>query len=92
MERPTGHTDSCTFRYIDRRRTDRSRERIYQSIGGRPNPGALAPPNKKYVPKGFCISFVRTGSCQKDGCKYEHEILRKRSTEMQKQTFSAACL
>ena len=43
----------AAFRYIDRKRTDRNRERIYQSVGGRPNPGAPAPPNKKYVSQGF---------------------------------------
>ena len=64
----------AAFRYIDRKRTDRNRERIYQSVGGRPKPGAPAPPNKKYVPKSFCISFVRNGSCKKDGWKYKHEI------------------
>ena len=68
----------AAFRYIDRKRTDRNRERIYQSVGGRPNPGAPAPPNKKHVAKGFCISFVRNGSCKKDGCKYKHEIPEER--------------
>ena len=62
------------FRYMNRKRTDRNRERIYQSVGGRPNPGAPAPPNKKYVPKGLCFSFVRSRSCKKDGCKYKCEV------------------
>ena len=39
---------------------------------------APAPPNKKYVPQGFCISFVRNGSCKKDGSKYKHEIPEER--------------
>ena len=29
----------AAFRYIDRKRTDRNRERIYQSVGGKPSPG-----------------------------------------------------
>ena len=49
----------AAFRYIDRKRTDRNRERIYQSVGGRPSPGAPAPPSKKYVPKGFAMARVR---------------------------------
>ena len=68
----------AAFRCIVRKRTDRNSERIYQSVGGRPNPGAPAPPNEKYVPNIFCISFVRNGSCKKDCCKYKHEIPEER--------------
>ena len=68
----------AAFRYIGRKRTDRNRERIYQSVGGKPSPGVPAPPSKKYVPKGFCISYVGNGSCKKDGCKYKHEIPEER--------------
>ena len=77
-ERTYRFSYDAAFRYIDRKRTDRNRERIYQSVGGKPSPSVPAPPSKKYVPKGFCISCVRNGSCKKDGCKYKHEMPEER--------------
>ena len=68
----------AAFRYMDESERIGTVKGYYQSVGGRPNPGVPAPPNKKYVIKGFCISFVRNGSCKKDGCKRKHEIHEER--------------
>ena len=35
---------------------------------------------QKRVPKGFCIDFVRNGSCNKDKCTYKREMPRGRSS------------
>ena len=40
-----------------------------QAAAGMPT----APAPLKRVPRGFCIDFVRKGSCSKDNCPYKHE-------------------
>ena len=60
--------------HINRKRLERNRERIAKQTAGLPT--APAP---KRVPKGFCIAFVRNGSCNKgESCKYKHEIPQQR--------------
>ena len=56
--------------YLARRRLDRNRERMARQLGD----DKPALPAAKRVPKGFCISFVKTGSCKVDDCKYKHQI------------------
>ena len=60
--------------HINCKRLERNRERIAKQTAGLPT--APAP---KRVPKGFCIAFVRNGSCNKgESCKYKHEIPQQR--------------
>ena len=60
--------------HINRKRLERNRERIAKQTAGMPT--APAP---KRIPKGFCIAFVRNGSCAKgESCKYKHEIPQQR--------------
>ena len=55
--------------HINRKRLERNRERIAKQTAGLPTT-----PAPKRVPKGFCIAFVRNGSCNKgESCKYKHE-------------------
>ena len=59
-------------RLIKIKRLERNRERIAkQAAAGMPS----APAPLKRVPKGFCIDFVRNGSCSKDQCTYKHRCL-----------------
>ena len=60
--------------HINRKRLERNRERIAKQTAGLPT--APAP---KRVPKGFCVAFVRNGSCNKgESCKYKPEIPQQR--------------
>ena len=60
--------------HINRKRLERNRERIAKQTAGLPTT-----PAPKRVPKGFCIAFVRNGSCNKgESCKYKHEIPQQR--------------
>ena len=57
--------------HLNRKRLERNRERIAKQTGAPAVPTAPAP---KKVPKGFCISFVKNGSCKNGGsCKYKHQ-------------------
>ena len=61
-------------RLIKIKRLERNRERIAkQAAAGMPS----APAPLKRVPKGFCIDFVRDGSCSKDQCTYKHQMPNK---------------
>ena len=61
-------------RLIKIKRLERNRERIAkQAAAGMPS----APAPLKRVPKGFCIDFVRNGSCSKDQCTYKHQMPNK---------------
>ena len=56
------------------RRLERNRERIAKQTAGQPTV-----PAPKRVPKGFCVAFVRNGSCNKgESCKYKHEMPEQR--------------
>ena len=75
-----GQPPTYKFRYdaasnhINRKRLERNRERIAKQTAGQPTV-----PAPKRVPKGFCISFVRNGSCNKgESCKYKREIPQQR--------------
>ena len=56
--------------YLSRARLERNRERVARQNGGRP---AAPAAESQRVPKGFCIAFVKYGSCQRDNCTYKHE-------------------
>ena len=57
-------------RHINAKRLEKNRDRMAkQAAAGMPS----APAPLKRVPKGFCIDFVRKGSCSKDNCPYKHE-------------------
>ena len=61
--------------HLNRKRLERNRERMARQTGSPAVPTAPAP---KRVPKGFCISWVRNGSCTKgDQCKYKHQTPAK---------------
>ena len=61
-------------RLIKIKRLERNRERIAkQAAAGMPS----APAPLKLVPRGFCIDFVRNGSCSKDKCTYKHQMPNK---------------
>ena len=66
--------------FLERERLQRNRDRIARQAGGAiPTTPAPNSPKQKRVPKGFCIDFVRNGSCNKDKCTYKHEMPRGRS-------------
>ena len=67
--------------FLERERLQKNRDRIARQAGGGVVPTTPAPnsPKQKRVPKGFCIDFVRNGSCNKDKCTYKHEMPRGRS-------------
>ena len=56
--------------YLSRARLERNRERVARQNGGRP---AAPAAESQRVPKGFCIAFVKYGSCRRDNCTYKHE-------------------
>ena len=56
--------------YLSRARLERNRERVARPNGGRP---AAPAAESQRVPKGFCIAFVKYGSCRRDNCTYKHE-------------------
>ena len=56
--------------YLSRARLERNRERVARQNGGRP---AAPAAESQRVPKGFCIAFVKYGSCGRDNCTYKHE-------------------
>ena len=57
-------------RHINAKRLEKNRDRMAkQAAAGMPT----APAPLKRVPRGFCIDFVRKGSCSKDNCPYKHE-------------------
>ena len=57
-------------RHINAKRLEKNRDRMAkQAAAGMPS----APAPLKRVPKGFCIDFVKMGSCSKDNCPYKHE-------------------
>ena len=61
-------------RLIKIKRLERNRERIAkQAAAGMPS----APAPLKRVPRGFCVDFVRNGSCSKDQCTYKHQMPNK---------------
>ena len=58
--------------HINRKRLERNRERIARQSGA-PQVPAMPAPQK--VPKGFCIAFVKNGSCKNgEKCKYKHQV------------------
>ena len=61
-------------RYIKARRLECDWERIAkQAAVGMPS----APVPLRGVSRGFCIDFVRNGSCSRDQCKYKHQVPEK---------------
>ena len=57
-------------RHINAKRLEKNRDRMAkQAAAGMPT----APAPLKRVPRGFCIDFVKKGSCSKDNCPYKHE-------------------
>ena len=59
--------------HVNRKRLEKNRERIAKQTGA---PSTPAPTR---VPKGFCFSFVKKGTCSKgDSCKFKHEVPRSR--------------
>ena len=57
-------------RHINAKRLEKNRDRMAkQAAAGMPS----APAPLKRVPRGFCIDFVKKGSCSKDNCPYKHE-------------------
>ena len=68
-ERSYAYLYQAASNYLARRRLDRNRERMARQLGDE----KPALPAAKRVPKGFCISFVKTGSCKVDNCKYKHQ-------------------
>ena len=69
-ERSYAYLYQAASNYLARRRLDRNRERMARQLGD----DKPALPAAKRVPKGFCISFVKNGSCKVDNCKYKHQI------------------
>ena len=69
-ERSYAYLYQAASNYLARRRLDRNRERMARQLGD----DKPALPAVKRVPKGFCISFIKTGSCKVDNCKYKHQI------------------
>ena len=61
--------------HLKRQRLQKNRDRIARQTGV---PTAPAPPVKK-IPKGFCVDWVKTGSCSRDKCTYKHQTPRGRS-------------
>ena len=57
-------------RHINAKRLEKNRDRMAkQAAAGMPS----APAPLKRVPRGFCVDFVKKGSCSKDNCPYKHE-------------------
>ena len=61
--------------HLKRQRLQKNRDRIARQTGV---PTAPAPPAKK-IPKGFCVDWVKNGSCSRDKCTYKHQTPRGRS-------------
>ena len=60
----------AAYRYINAKRLEKNRDRIAkQAAAGMPS----TPAPLKRVPGGFCIDFVRKGTCTKEDCSYKHE-------------------
>ena len=69
-ERSYSFLSQAASNCLARRRLDRNRERMARQLGD----DKPALPAAKRVPKVFCISFVKNGSCKVDNCKYKHQI------------------
>ena len=62
-------------RYLERQRLEYNRDRLAHNLGA-PSSSTATPALEgkgKYVPKGYCISWCKTGSCSRDNCTYKHE-------------------